>query len=299
MAWQQITVRLDADLIAETEVVLRLAGARAVAVSDAGDHPLFEPEPGTMPLWPRARLTALFDAALDSGRVLKLLPAAIDAAAVEISVLSEQDWIDGWRESVTPVVIGDRLRIVPPDEPQTDASLPAIILGMGLAFGTGRHPTTRLCLEWLTTRSWTGCTVLDFGCGSGVLALAALRQGASFAWATDTDEQALVAIAENAQRNRMEDRLWIGRPESLPQGHVDLLMANILAGTLCRLAGTFATRQKPGGRLVLSGVLESQADEVLDAYAPYYEEFETTHCDGWIMQTAVRTHRAAPSPART
>lgn len=298
MAWQQIAIRLDADQIPRTEALLKLAGAEAVAVSDAGNEPVLEPEPGMTPVWPRAILTALFDAALDLDRIPDLLPAGIDPTAIEITTVAEKDWIDAWRESIAPIVLGDRLEVVPLADAGSAGAIPRVVLGMGLAFGTGRHPTTRLCLEWLAERDWSGATMLDYGSGSGILALAALRLGARFALATDNDDQALTATRENGRVNHLQDRLWIGPPESLPDDNVDLLMANILAGTLCGLAQSFAARQEPGARIALSGVLESQADEVLDAFSPFYRNFETRHLDGWVMHAGVRTDRIDEVPRR-
>jgi ribosomal protein L11 methyltransferase len=291
MAWQQISMRLDAGQSDAVEAILRLAGAASVSVSDAGNDPLYEPPPGTTPTWPQVRLTALFDTTFDLGRLARLLPSSVDAASISIDTVAERDWIHAWRESITLLTFGNRLEIVPAPNTASVPRAPRLALNMGLAFGTGRHPTTRMCLEWLAGADWSDATVLDFGCGSGILALAALRCGARYAWATDHDPQALTATRDNARSNGLEDALWIGKPDSLPAFDADVVMANILAGTLCELAALLAARQGRGGRIVLSGVLESQSSAVLDAYSPYYQDFQATELDGWIMQSGIRTDK--------
>jgi ribosomal protein L11 methyltransferase len=159
---------------------------------------------------------------------------------------------------------------------------------MGLAFRTGAHPTTALCLDWLERENLRGATMLDYGCGSGVLALAALALGAARALAVDNDEQALIATRANAELNGVTERLFVGAPEELPSATVDVLAANILAGPLVDLAPTFAGLLRPRGRLVLAGILERQAARVEAAYAPYFGTLETAARDGWVRISAGR-----------
>jgi ribosomal protein L11 methyltransferase len=201
-----------------------------------------------------------------------------------------EDWRRNWRQRVDARRFGARLTLVPAEETAPDAA--ALRLHMGLAFGTGEHPTTALCLEWLDRNVGTGSRVLDYGCGSGVLALAALKLGAHFAYAVDNDPQALAATNDNARLNGLGS-LWIGPPESLPAVEVDLIVANILAGPLEHLAPAFAARARPGCVLALSGILEAQAEQVEHAYAPFFEGFEYEIRDGWARLTARRTDAEA------
>ncbi len=291
MAYQQITVTLEAAAVAGVDAVLRLAGALSIVLEDAADNPVLEPAPGALEIWPQVRLSALFDAAVDADRLVELVGNVSDGTAIRIERISESDWIDGWRQAVRPITIGERLRIVSPDDPTADRGDP-LLLNMGLAFGTGQHPTTRLCLEWLAESMPDAARVLDFGCGSGILALAALKLGAAHAYATDNDEQALTAAADNAQLNGLTDRLRVGAPESVPADRFDVVLANILAGTLITLADRFAACQPAGGRLVLSGVLAAQAESVVAAMMPLYENFEIAECEGWVRIAAHRSVRS-------
>jgi ribosomal protein L11 methyltransferase len=217
-----------------------------------------------------------------------MIAGALDVDVIDIADLDEQDWIGAWQQQVEPIEIGGVLSIVPAEAAGQSDPATAVLLNMGLAFGTGRHPTTRLCLEWLGAESVTGACVLDYGCGSGVLALAALKRGADFVYATDNDEQALIATAGNATLNGMRERLWIGPPETLPDEQIDLLLANILAGTLQDCAATLTQRQTRGGRLVLSGILEAQADRVIAAFEAGYTDFAVAALDGWVRISARR-----------
>ncbi len=286
MTWHQISVVLDSADVERAELLLKLAGAVSVALADDGDAPVLEPAPGAVELWPRVRLSALFESSVDPQQVAAVLGSSIEAASFSAQALDEQDWIGGWQQQVEPIAFGGgRLRLVPAEQPATADDLR---LNMGLAFGTGRHPTTKLCVEWLTATPVTGQRVLDFGCGSGILALAALRLGAAFAWATDNDEQAVLATRRNAELNDLGANLWIGLPAALPEATIDLLLANILAGTLAEFADDFAARQQAGGRIVLSGILAAQAADVIRAYQTHYDSFETEELEGWVRICAVR-----------
>jgi ribosomal protein L11 methyltransferase len=286
LAWLEITVRIAASELAQAEALLRLAGAEAISISDAADVPLFEPEPGTTPLWPTLTLRALFDERLDAGAITTLLASA-GASDPELAIVDDAVVERGLRQIVEPLEIGPRLRLVAAGDP---AALDerSLALNLGLAFGTGRHPTTRLCLEWIEREMAPGQTVLDFGCGSGVLALAALKTGAIRATAVDIEPQALAATRSNAAINGLESRIRIGSGETLGAASFDVILANVLAEPLVALAPAFAQRQLPGARIVLSGILTAQVDRVAAAYTTAYEPFDRFESDGWALLTARR-----------
>jgi ribosomal protein L11 methyltransferase len=207
---------------------------------------------------------------------------------VTVGAVDDAAWHAGLRQAVEACPIGERLWLAPADDRDTPSDRLVVRINMGLAFGTGEHPTTALCLEWLERRVARDSTVLDYGCGSGILALAALALGARFAYAVDNDPQALTATKANAALNGVTERLFVGLPETLPPVAVDVLAANILAGPLVELAPKLAERTAAGGMLVLSGVLEAQAAHVAAAYAPYLENVEQTAREGWVLLAGSR-----------
>jgi ribosomal protein L11 methyltransferase len=292
VAWTEVTLRLRAESCLEAEALLELAGAASISISDDGDTPILEPEPGSAPLWPTLTVRALFDDRIDSD-ALRQLFGSIGAAELAIERLDRETLAKARPEPIEPLEIGARLRIVP-----AEAFVPgderSVGLHMGLAFGTGCHPTTRLCLAWIERELASGMKVLDYGTGSGVLALAALKLGADAVTAIDNEPQALVAAAENATLNGFEDALRTGLPESLADGPFDLILANILARPLTDLAQYFAGLQAPGGSIVLSGILDAQVDAVEASYAPFYEDFERRTLDGWSLLTGIRGRRYDP-----
>ncbi|MEO8465872.1 MAG: 50S ribosomal protein L11 methyltransferase [Gammaproteobacteria bacterium] len=284
----QLTLQLDAAAVPTAEALLELAGAESIALADAGDDPVLEPLPETTPLWPHVTLCAVFPAGAELTGVGKLLESACAASAVQITVLRDADWQAAIRQVFKARAFGRRVWLAPADDVAVPAGRIGIRLHMGLAFGTGEHPTTALCLDWLDTHVRPGATVLDYGCGSGVLAIAALALGASRTWATDNDPQALVATRSNAELNGVAERVTIATPEALPAVVVDIVAANILAGPLVALAPLLAGHLRPGGALVLAGLLSTQAAEVTQAYAPYCTDFAQTTEQGWVRLAAIR-----------
>jgi len=270
------------------------AGALAVdaADPDAGtpdETPLFgEPgEPDAAP-WSTSRLTALFADDAAAGAALAQAAAALGRAAPACRRLhiEDQDWVRATQAQFGPIAIGDRLVIVPSwcEAPQGAV---AITLDPGLAFGTGSHPTTRLCLEWLQDCLERGATVLDYGCGSGVLAIAAMKLGAREVVGTDVDPQAIRASRDNARANAVEATFVL--PDALALRAFDVVVANILANPLILLAPALAARVHPGGRLALSGILESQAADVIAAYAPWFTLRAWRASEGWVLLAGGRT----------
>lgn len=283
MAWQQLITRVPRDRVAEIEGLLELAGAASIALEDAAETPLFEPLPGETPLWPEVSIKALFAADADLDRVRRIVRDAA-GADVRVEPLTDPDPAPG---RFAPLSIGGRLWVVSSDDAVPDDGASVLRLHRGVAFGTGEHPTTSLCLDWIAS-SLEPCTVvLDYGCGSGILALAALELGAVRAFAVDNDPQAVTAARANAALNGLEDRLWVGPPDALPAVRFDVVLANILARPLLELATLFHARLVTGGRAILSGVLVAQRPDLEQTYAAAGFELEGgAERDGWIRLDA-------------
>ena len=264
--WLQLTLEAIDHAPEQLEDALLHAGALAVTLEDAGDQPVLEPAPGETPLWAHTRITGLFDAQTDIEVVKKQLRRFLhtqDLPECRLTALEERDWVRAWLDHFHPMRFGRRLWICPTCQTPPDPEAVNIRLDPGLAFGTGAHPSTALCLEWLDSADLREQTLLDYGCGSGILAIAAAKLGAQRVWAVDIDPQALMASDDNAAENEVEDRIELADPAELPAAlTVDILIANILAGVLIRLAPELARRVKPGGRLALAGILEAHADAV-------------------------------------
>ncbi|UQY36278.1 50S ribosomal protein L11 methyltransferase [Pseudomonas fulva] len=291
MPWLQLRLAITPEQAPTYEDALLDVGAVSVTFMDAEDQPIFEPDLGTTPLWSHTHLLALFEADTDADALVAHLQLLTDGALPEhqIERIEDQDWERSWMDGFAPMRFGQRLWIVPSwhEAPQPDAV--NLLLDPGLAFGTGTHPTTSLCLQWLDAQPLEGCSVLDFGCGSGILAIAALLLGAPRAVGTDIDPQALEASRDNAGRNGIADeRFPVYLPADLPQEPADVVVANILAGPLVSLAPQITSLVKGGGRLALSGILAEQAEEVRAAYAADFELDPTAVQDGWVRISGVR-----------
>ena len=298
MPWLSATTTVDRDLAEPLADALLEAGALSVDVSDAdagtpGERPIFD-EPGGAPAagWARARVSALFAA---DGHVPAAMAAAFAGAGVTLATayqldrVEDEDWVRRTQAQFTPQEVAGGLWIVPSwhEPPAPDAT--NVVLDPGLAFGTGTHPTTRLCLRWLASHLRRGDAVIDFGCGSGILAIAALKLGAGSATGGDIDPQAVLAATDNARRNGV-DATFVS-PAGLLRGPADVVVANILAQPLIVLAPLLAGLSPPGGRLALSGILEGQAHEVQEAYGAWYDFEPLEGEDGWVLVSAVRTPR--------
>jgi ribosomal protein L11 methyltransferase len=287
MAWQQLIARVSRQQVPEVESVLELAGAASITLEDADEAPLFEPQPGETPLWPTVRLKALFTEGMDMAAVQALVADVIgESTAVAAERLADEDLRAQGGGRFEPLRVGPRLWLISADDPDPQDGGAVLRLHRGMAFGTGEHPTTALCLEWIDASLGAGTVVLDYGCGSGVLALAALRLGAARAFAVDNDPQALAATKANAALNGLADRLWIGAPEALPEFRADVVLANILVRPLIELAPFFAVRLVTGGHIVLSGVLSAQREELERAYASRFDAASVAEREGWIRLEA-------------
>lgn len=284
MAWLQLKIAITPDQAASYEDVLLECGAVSVTFMDAEDQPIFEPELGTTPLWKNTHLLALFEEDTSPDQLLLSLAQSLGALPeYELELIADQDWERSWMDNFKPLCFGKRLWIVPSwcDAPEPDAV--NLLLDPGLAFGTGTHPTTALCLEWLDQYMPGQVDVIDFGCGSGILAIAALLLGASKVVATDIDQQALDATIDNAERNQIATKsLETYLPEKMPDIMADIVLANILAGPLVMLAAKLALLTRPNGWICLSGILEEQAADVCTAYEEYFNLSPLEVKDGWV-----------------
>lgn len=260
-------------------------GALSVTLADAADTPILEPAPGATPLWPSVALAALYEVATDREALTLALREALDAPALQprFEELADRPWEREWLKDFRPMRFGRRLWICPGGQtpPAEAADAQVVWLDPGLAFGTGTHATTALCLDWLDAQELRGARVFDVGCGSGILAIAALALGARAAVAMDIDPQALLATRENAERNGVAGRLDVLPAEAPWEAAFDVVLANILAEPLIELAPRLAAAARPGGAIVLSGLLTAQAPDVASAFAPWFYMEPPRERDGW------------------
>lgn len=288
MNWRQLTLLTERGQVDALEAQLESLDALAITLEDAADTPIFEPGLGETPLWPRVRLTALFEGDVDSTALDRALNLPASSEGLW-EVIADTDWTRSWMDRFAPLHCGGRLWIVPSWCEAPDPAAVNVALDPGLAFGTGGHPTTAMCLEWLATAAAEGARVLDYGCGSGILAIAALKLGAGESLAVDIDPQALAATRMNAERNHLPPGTpATALPEAAPPGQYDIVLANILAGPLVELAPALLARLAPGGRLVLSGILAEQAPQVAAAYAPEVRFAPPRVTAGWALLAGQR-----------
>ena len=291
MPWLQVRLAITPEQAETYEDALLDMGAVSVTFMDAEDQPIFEPDLGTTPLWSHTHLLALFEAEADLSNLsahLELITAR-PMPEHQVELIEDQDWERSWMDNFKPMRFGQRLWIVPSWHAAPEPDAVNLLLDPGLAFGTGTHPTTALCLEWLDGQALAGCTVLDFGCGSGILAIAALLLGAKQAVGTDIDPQALEASRDNAGRNGIAaEQFPLYLPVDLPRQPAEVVVANILAGPLVSLAPQITQLVKPGGRLALSGILAEQAEEVRAAYSDAFALDPTAEKEGWIRISGIR-----------
>ena len=285
MPYHQLVLELPRGALETAEDACARLGAIAVALADGGDEPLLEPGPGETPLWQVVRLQALFEQSADPRLAAATLAAVLGLAPAAITVehIEDRAWEREWLRDFRPMRFGHRLWVVPGGQLPAGAAPVVLELDPGLAFGTGTHPTTALCLEWLDGRIRGGEQVLDYGCGSGILALAALKLGAGRATACDIDPQALTATRENAARNALSARTRVAEHPEAVAGAFDVVLANILARPLVELAPRLASLCRDGGAVVLAGMLERQAGEVAEAYRPWFDIAPEAERDGWSL----------------
>ncbi|PNK59977.1 50S ribosomal protein L11 methyltransferase [Psychrobacter sp. FDAARGOS_221] len=279
MDWQQLHLQCAKQDVELAETLLLESGALSISLEDAGDQPLFEPLPGQSPLWDEVILTGLFSAdnAQDIEALAQTIAVEVNASRVWTTALADTDWEREWMSHYVPIECTNNLWIVPKwmTPPNPDAI--NIMMDPGLAFGTGYHATTRLCLDWLTDQDLKDKVVIDYGCGSGILGIAALLLGAKQVYSVDIDPQAVLATKQNAERNQVNDQLEAFLPddfaEAFSSGRIaqaDIITANILAKPLMDLAPYLATLIKPAGGIVLAGLISEQLEDVKQAYSPWF-----------------------------
>jgi ribosomal protein L11 methyltransferase len=298
MSWLEFSLTVPAEQQQRVEAALEDLGALSITLQDADaetpdERAIFEPGVGETPLWASIVVQALFEAQTDrAGLVHGLADLVPELAPAQVLFreVAEQDWTRAWMDQFQPMRFGRRLWIYPWNVEPADDDVDAVVVRLdpGLAFGTGTHPTTALCLEWLDAADVVGKTVIDFGCGSGVLAIAALKLGAARVIGVDNDAQALVASRMNAERNGVIDRLDLHLADAAPSLRGDILLANILAGPLHELAEKFSSALPANGCLVLSGILNGQETELLSHYARWFRDLRVDRRNEWIRISASR-----------
>jgi ribosomal protein L11 methyltransferase len=284
VSWLELRVHVSRANAALVENLLEGWPVLAVTLTDEADDPVLEPGVGETPLWPSVCITALFDAGVDIQaltRLLSLVPGVDRPQQVSTRKIQDQAWTRSWMDRFRPMQFGQGLWIVPGERTAPAEAHHVIRLDPGLAFGTGTHPTTRLCLQWIDGHDFSGQAVVDYGCGSGVLGIAAAVKGARQVCCVDNDPQALIATTDNAGRNSVEAIVQTQAVEQYEVGPFDVVLANILAAPLVELAPLLTASLVPGGHLVLSGILEEQVEEVSAAYHAMIGSPDVTIDEGW------------------
>ncbi|MCJ8147089.1 50S ribosomal protein L11 methyltransferase [Acinetobacter sp. A3.8] len=278
MNWLQIHITVQQSQVEICESLLLSLGAVSVTLDDAEDQALLEPLPGETPLWDNVIVTGIFqqdeEQPIDADALSQFISTQIEHTAIRSEVIEDQAWERAWMDYYEPIQVADNLWIVPEWLEAPNPEVTNIKLDPGLAFGTGNHASTFLSLQWLASIDLKDKVVIDYGCGSGILGVAALLLGAKYVYATDIDPQAVLATKQNAELNGVANRLWVGLPEEFEahyQDKTEILVANILAKPLMMLVETFYNLTVPNAQIALAGLIEEQIEDVKAAYAPYFE----------------------------
>lgn len=289
MTYLKLTLATLPEQFETLEDLLISAGAVSVTLEDAGDEPILEPGVAETPLWQQLKLSALFYDNVNQKKLRTKLKAVLSEEAfahLQLEPLAEENWALKWLEHFTPISFENMLWIGTQQHQPTQSYQALVYLEPGLAFGTGTHPSTYLCLEWLATHSPVNKTIIDYGCGSGILAIAAAKLGALDVICVDNDPQALIATQNNAAQNNVNVKTYL--PQDLPRMTADIVIANILANPLIELAPTLAALVKPQGDLVLAGILASQAEQVRAAYEAYISWQSQQPKEEWVRLWGVK-----------
>ena len=285
MPWLQLELEATPDSAEQLSELLHAAGAAAVTLQDAANQPLYEPPLGTTPLWKTTRVIGLFESDTDIPAVLTALQQQLTPGPLppwHLNPLEDRDWVRAWMDNFQPMRFGEQLWICPSGFTPPEPEAINILLDPGLAFGTGTHPTTAMCLRWLDAHPPRDLTVIDYGCGSGILAIAACKLGARHVSGVDTDPQALLATHDNAEKNQVGGCIEACLPAEFHSEPVPLLLANILAGPLQSLAPHFAKLVAPAGHIVLSGILAEQANSVIQHYQNAFDIQVVAQQEEWV-----------------
>ena len=294
MTWLQAHLTSDKASSPRLESLFEELGALSVTLTDAGDEPQLETAPGEERIWSETIVTGLFAGDTDKESLEEAIRDAIERlgirATLALEPLEDQDWERAWMENFHPMRFGERLWILPHGRQLPDDAVDPVVVHLdpGLAFGSGTHPTTALCLRWLDSQDLAGKSLVDFGCGSGILAIAALRLGAASALGIDHDPQALTASAQNAKDNGVADRLTLVGSNTPVGEQADIVIANILASILIELAEKIGELVRPGGQIALSGILAEQAGAVMEAFSDMFELEEPDQLDDWVLIAGIR-----------
>lgn len=292
MAWHSISVTTSEKIAPELADFFSHLGAVSVTYMDAEDEPVYEPNIGETKIWSNTQVIALYE----MDKEPELIKAAVyakfkpdDLLHYHYEQVDDQEWERAWMEYYHPMKFADRLWVCPTGQEQIETDTVCLTLDPGLAFGTGTHPTTALCLEWLASHDLTGKTVIDYGCGSGILAVAAVLLGAKVAHGVDIDPQALTATVDNALKNHVTDQIFCYLPEQFKPMQAEVVLANILAKPLCDMAASISALVDSGGALVLSGILAEQADTVIAAYEQHQISFgPVVQQEDWVRLDGVK-----------
>lgn len=281
MRWLQVRTTVAKDQVQLAETLLESLGAVSIILDDAQDQALLEPLPGEMPLWDQVIVTGLFYEDADIAQLEGFLSTQLSGSSVRHDFLEEQVWERAWMDHYEPIQCGDRLWIVPEWLTPPDTNAINLMLDPGLAFGTGNHASTFLCLQWLDKQDLTDKIVIDYGCGSGILGIAALLLGAKQVYAVDLDPQAVLSTQQNAALNQVGDKIWTGLPEEFeqqfPNLQADVIVANILASPLMHLAETFAELAKPQALIAMAGIITDQVEDLRQSYAKWFNLHTLEH----------------------
>jgi ribosomal protein L11 methyltransferase len=291
MPWLQLKIISSRKYVASLENSLLASGAASVTLQDNADQPILEPGLGETPLWDSVKITGLFDANIHTSQTIAIAERRFGNKLPDHSweLLEDKDWEREWMSHYHAIRCGERLWICPSWQEPPEPEKVNLMLDPGLAFGTGTHPTTFLCMQWIDQQDFTGLDVVDYGCGSGILGIATLLLGAKKVIGVDIDPQALLATADNARRNHLsDDAMPIYLPADCPKAKVDVVLANILAGPLAELATALSGMTKTGGRICLSGILSTQAQTVMKAYENWFSFDPVVEKEEWVRLTAIK-----------
>ncbi len=299
MKWLQIHITVEKSQVEFTETLLESLGAVSVTLDDAENQDLLEPLPGETPLWNKVIVTGIYaqedDEQIDVTALETFIRTQLPTEPMRSEFMEDQEWERTWMDAYEPIQIGEKYWIVPEWMEAPEADAVNIKLDPGLAFGTGNHASTFLCLQWLGKTDVKDKIVIDYGCGSGILGVAALLLGAKKVYATDIDPQAVLATQQNADLNGVLDKLYVGLPEEfnkeLADQKADVFVANILAGPLMALAADFSTLIKSEGAFALAGVIEEQVDDVSRVYSEFFDILDVEKRDGHWCRISGKRHQ--------